>query len=111
LFGNDYVLKFNRKNNIRKKIKLHASLVTIPMDVENVEDKNSKATLHTHYDNKTSLITSTDICTLLLYGNQFLWKYHIVKSKKHVSVWNVETSTLLVFKKKEYVRSFGNSQN
>ena len=105
LFGNDYLLRFNSRNQLKSRVKLHESLVTIPFN-ENTGTNNNRTTFHSHASKKTQLISSTDICTLLLYRNYIHWKYHMVTSKRFVSVWNVETGTLMIFKRKDYMKSF-----
>jgi hypothetical protein len=100
LIGNDYVLTYNTKNEFEKKEKLHNSLVPIPYKMQ---DKSAVMTMHSHI--LSDYITSTDICTLLLYKDYVDWKSHIVMSAKYVSLLNLETESLEIMTKEDYEKT------
>lgn len=87
IIGNDYLLTYNKKNKLVKKEKIHNSILEYPYHAEG-------PTYHSHV--LSDLITSTDICTLLLYKDHVEWKQHYVISKKYVSIFDLEKETLVV---------------
>jgi hypothetical protein len=90
LFGNDYLLTFDRNNKLVKQKQLHRSLIPIEFGSKD----EIEATIHSHVID--DLITSTDICTLMLYGKFSKIKTHYVMSKKYVSIWDCKKETLAV---------------
>ena len=105
ILGNDYLITFNKNNKIKKKMALHQDI--IPLEFRKDEDK-VKTTMHTHLGSTSTIITSTDICTLLLYGEYTGWKQHIVISEKNVSTWDLERGELLVLTRKAWERIMKN---
>lgn len=99
LIGNDYVLNYNRKNNFINKSKIHNSILQFPYKSEDGEN-SIETTFHSHA--LSDFITSTDICTLLLYKDFVEWKQHIVISEKEVSIFNLEKETLFTMKRKDW---------
>jgi len=97
LIGNDYLLTYNNRNRFVKKEKLHNSILQFQGKSDDPE-KPITSTFHSHV--LSDLITSTDICTLLLYKEFVEWKQHYVISKKYVSIFNLETEYLHVMKRK-----------
>lgn len=87
IIGNDYLFTYNKKNKLTKKEKVHNSLLEYPYKAEG-------PTYHSHV--LSDLITSTDICTLLLYKDYVEWKQHYVISKKYISIFDLEKETLAV---------------
>lgn len=98
IFGNDYLVEFDKKNNVRSKKALHKNL--IPIKYTNSTDE--KATIHNHLDESGYLMTATDICTLLLYSPYTQWQQHYVVSKKYVSIWDCDKENLTVLTKKAW---------
>lgn len=96
LFGNDYLLTFDKNDKLVKQKQLHKSL--IPIEFGKVDE--IEASIHSHI--LDDLITSTDICTLMLYGRFAKIKTHYVMSKKYVSIWDCKNETLAVMKTKEF---------
>lgn len=84
IFGNDYLLTFNKRNQLKKKRALHKNIIPIEFTPESKDD----ITMHSHSDSTGDLITSTDICSILLYDKYANWKEHLVISKNKVSIWN-----------------------
>lgn len=97
LIGNDYVLYYNSNNEFINKIRLHNSLISIPYKMQ---DKSAIMTMHSHI--LSEFITSTDICTLLLYKDFVDWKSHMVMTSNYVSILNLESETLQIMTKEEY---------
>lgn len=86
IIGNDYLLTFNKKNRLVKREKIHNSMLEFPY---NPEDAKREGTDSFHSHIVTSYISSTDICTLLLYQEFANINQHYVISKKHVSIFNL----------------------
>lgn len=98
IIGNDYLLTYNRKNILKKKSKIHNSILHFPYSSE--DENIIESTFHSHV--LSDYITSTDICTLLLYKDFIEWKQHIVISKKEVSIFNIENEQLVTMKRKDW---------
>ena len=93
IIGNDYLLTYNKKNELIKKEKLHNTLLQFQYTSDDPENKIT-STHHSHV--LSDLITSTDICTLLLYKDFVEWTQHYVISKKYVSIFDLEKEMLVV---------------
>jgi len=100
IFGNDYLLRFDKKGLLESKAKLHKGL--IPIDYGDKDGKVVVASIHSHLPGYSDYMTATDICTLRLYENFAKWKQHIVMSKDYVSVWDCESDNLAVLTKKAW---------
>jgi hypothetical protein len=96
LFGNDYLLTFDKEDKLLNQKKLHNSLIPIEFG----DKKEIEATIHSHV--LDDLITSTDICTLMLYGKFANIKTHIVMSRKYVSMWDCKKETLVVMTREAF---------
>lgn len=96
LFGNDYLLTFDKNNKLLKQKRLHNSLIPIEFGTK----KEIEGTIHSHV--LDDLITSTDICTLLLYGKSANIKTHYVMSKKYVSIWDCKKESLTVMTREAF---------
>src|SRR5690625_1712403 len=97
LLGNDYKLKYNKKNKFKTKSKIHNTILQFPYKSEE-EENEIETTYHSHI--LSDYISSTDICTLLLYRDFVEWNRHIVMSEKKVSIFNLEKETLFTMKSK-----------
>ncbi|AXG75174.1 hypothetical protein DVK85_13425 [Flavobacterium arcticum] len=100
VFGNDYLITFDKKNRIKKKKPLHKNI--IPIEYSDNPDEN--ITIHNHQEETGDLITATDICTLMLYCPYTNWSQHYVVSKKNISIWDCEKSELFVVTMKAWKR-------
>lgn len=98
ILGNDYLITFDKKNNITSKKALHQNIIPIEYD----NSINEVTTMHNHTEETGRLITATDVCTLLLYGPYANWKQHIVISKENVSIWDFSKEELLVMTRKAW---------
>lgn len=96
IFGNDYLLVFDKDNQLLSKKTLHKNIIPINYEINEAEDKQTVAAMHSHLPETGDLITATDICTLMLYEKFTNWKQHHVFSKKYVSTWNCLTDELVV---------------
>lgn len=95
IFGNDYLLTFDKNNKLETKKQLHKNI--IPIEYGNVEEgQEIEGAMHSHLPETGEFITATDICTLMLYSKFAKWKTHNVVSKKYLNIWNCETNTLTV---------------
>lgn len=108
LIGNDYKLEYNQQNEFVKKEKIHNSILQFPYTSENKENP-TVSTIHSHIT--TEFISSTDICTLLLYKNFVEWNQHIVISEKEVSIFNLEKESLFTMKRKAWEKIYNNIEN
>lgn len=95
IFGNDYLLTFDKDNKLVAKKQLHKNI--IPIEYGNVEEgKEVEGAMHSHLAETGDFITATDICTLMLYEKFAKWKTHNVVSHKYLNIWNCETDQLTV---------------
>jgi len=101
IIGNDSGLDYDKHKRFKGKMQLHKSLLQYPYRSDDPEDK-LKTTMHSHI--VTEYITSTDICTLLLYRDFVEWKQHYVISKDYVSIFDMEKETLVTMTKKAWDR-------
>lgn len=99
IIGNDYIINYDKNNAFKNKSKIHNSILQFPYTSEN-EENAIESTYHSHVI--TNYISSTDICTFLLYRDFVEWKQHIVISQKEVSIFNLERETLFTMKKKDW---------
>jgi hypothetical protein len=104
LIGNDYKLTFNKKNKIKKREKLHNSILSF----DYTENENIESSFHTHI--VSDFIDVTDVCTLLLYKNYTRIGQHIVMSKKYVSILNLEKETLIILTRKAWDKINGDGE-
>ncbi len=93
IFGNDYLLEFNKNNKLIEKKALHKNM--IPLEYGN-EGQESLVTVHSHLPETGHLMTSTDICTLMLYSKYAGWDTHHVVSEKYLNIWSCKEETLNV---------------
>lgn len=94
LFGNDYLIDFDKKNDIKKVQRLHKSLITQKIVDEEVGKTISG--VHSHILEDWPYMTPTDICTLMLYQHLTNWGSYNVIHKKYYSIWNSRNNTLTI---------------
>ncbi|HZH70007.1 MAG TPA: hypothetical protein VFD80_06120, partial [Flavobacteriaceae bacterium] len=87
IIGNDYVLNYNKTNMFKNIKKIHNSILQFPYKSEDKENP-IESTFHSHV--VEDYISSTDICTLLLYRDFVEWNQHIVIGDKEVSIFNLD---------------------
>jgi len=106
VLGNDYLLVFDKNNNLKSKECLHKNIIPITYN----DETKDAVTIHSHLESTGDLITATDICTIMLYEKYAHWKTHYVISNKNVSIWNCVTDQLFVMTRKAWDR-INESQN
>ncbi|MDP9081947.1 MAG: hypothetical protein M3O71_31420 [Bacteroidota bacterium] len=94
IFGNDYLINFNKGDEITSVKTLHKNI--IPIYIKTDSGKTAVETMHSHLPETGDFITATDICTLMLYENSTGWKRHSVISKNDISIWDCKKNTLLI---------------
>jgi hypothetical protein len=104
VFGNDYLITFDKNNNLKERKRLHKNI--IPINYGEKDGKIIMTTMHSHLPETGDLITATDICTLKLYGKYARWGQHYVISKSNVSLWDCEKGSLLVLTRKAWDRIY-----
>lgn len=95
IFGNDYLLTFDKENNLTGKKQLHKNIIPINYGSKE-EGKEIEGTIHSHLPETGDFITATDICTLMLYEKFAKWNQHNVVSQKYLNIWNCLTDQLTV---------------
>jgi hypothetical protein len=108
IFGNDYLLSFDEANNLVGVRRLHKNIM--PIEYGKQSNQEVGITMHSHSPETGDYITSTDICTLMLYENFAKWKQHIVMSKDYVSIWNCETNQLVTLTKQAWEKIYKDQQ-
>ncbi len=98
VLGNDYLLTFNKNNKLKNKKAIHKNIIPIEYN----EKTDDAVTMHTHLESTGDIITSTDLCTLMLYKDYLNWKQHIVISNKKVSLWGFDNEHLMIMAKKAW---------
>lgn len=101
LMGNDYLLEFDENIQLISRKKLHAGLIEMKLGTESGA-KGELITAHEHQKGESDYITSTDLCTLLLYSQLTDWVAHHVLSPKFVSVWDIESEQMLILTQKGF---------
>ncbi len=91
IFGNDYLISFDRNDEVEKVEKLHKGIIITSTKDLGVPESGS----HSHVLKDQPYITPTDICTLMLYERSIGKIYHVV-SKKYTSIWNAEGNKLVI---------------
>lgn len=100
LFGNDYLLTFDKDYNLTNKKELHTNLIPIEFS----DKRKSNITVHYHSSNSDDFITPTDVCTLMLYAKYAGWKKHIVASQSYASIWDCESESLQIMTKEDFMK-------
>lgn len=91
VLGNDYLIRFDKRNDIIETNAIHQNIIPVEYD-----DSDGDISFHSHAHNTGDFITSTDICTLMLYGPFTKWKTHYVMSENYVCVWDFVNNDLSV---------------
>lgn len=99
IFGNDYLLTFDKKNKLKESRQLHRNILVINYGEKTENGEEQIATMHTHSPETGDFITATDICTLMLYEKYAKWKQHTVVSANYVSIWDCLTNELVTLSK------------
>lgn len=92
IFGNDYLMVFDKKNQLKSAKAIHQNIIPIEYNPES----NVVSSVHSHLPETGEFITATDICTLMLYGKATGWKNYYVASENYLNVWNISSDELFV---------------
>jgi hypothetical protein len=95
IFGDDYLVTFDEKNNVVGKKKLHKNSISMSYK-ERSDSTDEIVTMHSHLEETEEFITVTDVCTLLLHEKFTNWNGHNVIGKDHIFVWNCEKDELMI---------------
>lgn len=96
VFGNDYLVAYDANDEATGVRSLHNNINPINYEVDG---KPTKASIHSHNETTSRIITATDVCTLMLYGPYSGWDTHYVIGADYVSIWDVPKERLLVLTK------------
>jgi hypothetical protein len=94
IFGNDYLLTFDKDGKVLTEKKLHANI--LPSYYGEKDGKKSVGSIHSHNSQTGDFITATDICTLMLYEKMAGWEQYVVVSEHYINIWNCKTDELTV---------------
>lgn len=92
IFGNDYLITFDKKNKITSKKQLHKNIIPIYYG----EDESIESAMHNHLPETGDFMTATDICTIMLYEKFAKWKTYQVFSKKYLNIWSCDKDELFI---------------
>jgi hypothetical protein len=96
VFGNDYMIDFDKDNHILTTRKLHKGLIATQYSSSRDSSKMELAAMHSHLSEYSPYITATDICTLMLYEKFTTWNQNMVISKDYVSIWDCKNNKLVI---------------
>ena len=96
ILGNDYLMTFDSNNQLITRKPLHKNIIPVPYAGKQSDGTEIVSTIHSHLPETGDLITSTDICTLMLYEKFAKWKSHKVVSQKYLSTWDCAKDELTV---------------
>jgi hypothetical protein len=100
IFGNDYLIEFDSNNQVISKRRLHKNIITNKYSMNKKKSKGNEVSgMHSHSPETGDYITSTDICTLMLYQKKTGWKSYMVISEKYMNLWTCESNSLAVIPK------------
>jgi hypothetical protein len=105
IFGNDYLLTFDRKNNLINRKKLHQNIIWTNYSQKMDDGSIIVGGSHTHLPQTGDFITATDICTLMLYEKDANWENYYVSSQKYMSIWNCLTNELKAVPMETYTKN------
>jgi hypothetical protein len=95
IFGNDYLVNFDKSNEITEIKRLHKNIIPIQYHRSTVDSSKTEiSAMHSHLPETGDFITATDICTLMLYEKYTTWKQYYVLSKSYVSIWDCKKNEL-----------------
>ena len=99
LLGNDYKLTYDSDNQLINKKRLHNTLITINTEGETMDSGKTVGSVHTHVIDDLPFMTSTDICTYLLYKDVLELSNHVVVSKDYMSIFDANEGTFIIVPK------------
>lgn len=96
IFGNDYLIHFDKDNNITGRELLHQGIIPAEKN-----DTSTVGMIHTHLPGFNPFMTATDICTARLYERLTGWKNYTAVSKYYISIWNGHNLHLIYYRDKK----------
>ena len=97
IMGNDYLLTFDNKYNLKDIEEFHNSMIST--EIKLPEPKIAISGIHTHVKGKSEFITPTDLVTLRLYANKLKLESYSVISDKYISTWYFNKKILTILPK------------
>ena len=73
IFGNDYLLTFDKNNKLKAKKQVHKNIIVTRYGSGQTQGSDIVSGVHTHLPSTGNFITPTDICTLMLYEKIAKW--------------------------------------
>lgn len=104
LLGNDYLINFDKDDDIIKKTKLHNNLIPLGTGGKDA----IKASSHVHLGNTSPFITATDICAFKLWKPKTTWVISFVSSAGYVSAFYFRDEFLEIFTQAEFEKKMKN---
>lgn len=104
LLGNDYLISFNKDNDIIKKTKLHNNLIPLGTGGKDPIEASS----HLHLGETSPFITATDICAFKLWKSKTTWVISFVVSAGYVSAWHFRDEFLGILTQDEWQKIMKN---
>jgi len=94
IFGNDYLINFDKNNDITSVKKLHKNMM--PAYPKADTSKIQVGGMHTHLPESGEFMTATDICTVMLNEKFTDWKTYYTISKNYISIWDCKKNELVI---------------
>ncbi|WP_276134869.1 hypothetical protein [Polluticoccus soli] len=92
LLGNDYLIRFGDKYEVKSMQPMHKSLIQFKYPAE---ESNTMGQLHTHLPEFSPYITPTDICTVKLYEKITGQSQVSTVSEKYISIWSGKSLVII----------------
>jgi hypothetical protein len=93
LFGNDYLIEFDKDNQPTAVKKFHDQLTPVSTKPSTTDTGDAETTFHLH--DREELMTATDVCTLLLNKKVTNWNQHLARGKEVTSIWDSKNTGIL----------------
>ena len=106
IIGNDYLLTYDKSNELVKKEKFHNTMLKFPYG--NPAD-SAGVSYHSHI--LSNFITPTDVCTLLLYKDYLHAKTHFVMGENYVSIFDVQKEILMIVRRDSFEKIYKGSSS
>jgi hypothetical protein len=105
VLGNDYILQFKKNGKLKSIEALHEGILVYQED-KLPYDGDMRISWHEHGPGYDPLLTVTDVCTLLLYGEKSeAWHHHFVFSDNYVCIWDYNARGFVVMTQEAFNRT------
>lgn len=94
IFGNDYLITFDHKDQVKNAERLHNTMIVHKINDEEIGHTISG--VHSHVIKNWQAMTPTDVCTLMLHQKFTGWESYTTVSKKFVSIWNPSNNLMIM---------------